>query len=80
VLVYLGVFQVALAYVFLSRAVTQVRALEVALIGLVEPVLSSTWAWLVHGEAPGIRRPLTRGDWVARGASRRRPGWRLLEA
>lgn len=55
VLVYLGVFQLALAYVFLSRAVTQVRALEVALIGLVEPVLSSIWAWLVHGETPGIR-------------------------
>lgn len=55
VLVYLGVFQLALAYVFLSRAVAQVRAIEVALIGLVEPVLSSTWAWLVHGETPGIR-------------------------
>lgn len=55
VLVYLGVFQLALAYVFLSRAVTQVRALEVSLIGLVEPVLSSIWAWIVHGETPGMR-------------------------
>jgi DME family drug/metabolite transporter len=55
VVVYLGVFQLALAYVFLSRALTQVRALEVALVGLVEPVLSSTWAWLVHGETPGTR-------------------------
>ena len=48
-------FQLALAYVFLSRAVTQVRALEVALLMLVEPVLSPIWAWLVHGETPGIR-------------------------
>lgn len=55
VLAYLGVFQLALAYVFLSRAVTEARALEVSLIGLVEPVLSSLWAWLVHGETPGIR-------------------------
>lgn len=55
VVAYLGVFQLALAYVFLSRAVVQVRALEVALMGLVEPVLSSTWAWIVHGETPGIR-------------------------
>jgi len=55
VVAYLGVFQLALAYVFLSRALTQVRALEVALVGLVEPVLSSIWAWLVHGETPGIR-------------------------
>lgn len=55
VVLYLGVFQLALAYVFLARAVTQVRALEVALVGLVEPVLSSVWAWLVHGETPGPR-------------------------
>jgi len=55
VVAYLGVFQLALAYVFLSRAVTQVRALEVALLMLVEPVLSPIWAWLVHGETPGIR-------------------------
>jgi len=58
VVAYLGVFQLALAYVFLSRAVTQVRALEVALLMLVEPVLSPIWAWLVHGETPGIRAVL----------------------
>ncbi len=58
VVAYLGVFQLALAYVFLSRALTQVRALEVALLGLVEPVLSPIWAWLVHGETPGIRAVL----------------------
>jgi drug/metabolite transporter (DMT)-like permease len=55
VVLYLGVFQLALAYVFLARAVAQVRALEVALVGLVEPVLSPVWAWLVHGETPGLR-------------------------
>jgi drug/metabolite transporter, DME family len=55
VVAYLGVFQLALAYVFLSRALSEVRALEVALVGLVEPVLSPVWAWLVHGETPGIR-------------------------
>ncbi|HJQ65135.1 MAG TPA: EamA family transporter [Gemmatimonadales bacterium] len=55
VVVYLGVFQLALAYVFLSRALVQVRAIAVALMGLVEPVLSATWAWLVHGETPGVR-------------------------
>jgi drug/metabolite transporter (DMT)-like permease len=55
VVLYLGVFQLGLAYVFLARAVAQVRALEVALVGLVEPVLSPIWAWLVHGETPGMR-------------------------
>ncbi len=55
VVAYLGVFQLGLAYVFLSRALVQVRALEVALMGLVEPVLSTVWAWLIHGETPGGR-------------------------
>lgn len=50
---YLGVFQLGLAYVFLSRAITRVPALEASLFLLVEPVLSPIWAWLVHGEAPG---------------------------
>ncbi len=31
----------------------QVRALEVGLFLLIEPVLNPIWAWLVHGETPG---------------------------
>lgn len=53
IVVYLGVFQLGLAYVFLSRAITRVPALEASLFLLVEPVLSPVWAWLVHGETPG---------------------------
>lgn len=53
VVVYLGVFQLGLAYVFLSRAITEVPALEASLLLLVEPVLSPIWAWLAHGETPG---------------------------
>jgi len=53
VVIYLGVFQLGLAYVFLSRAITQVPALEASLFLLVEPVLSPVWAWLAHGETPG---------------------------
>src|SRR5207248_7278060 len=49
VVIYLGVFQLGLAYVFLSRAITQVPALEASLFLLVEPVLSPVWAWLAHG-------------------------------
>jgi DME family drug/metabolite transporter len=55
VLVYLGVFQLGLAYVFLARAIPDVRAIEASLVLLVEPVLSPIWAWLVHGETPGMR-------------------------
>jgi drug/metabolite transporter (DMT)-like permease len=49
---YLGVFQVAVAYVFLTRGVRRVGALEASLILLLEPVLNPVWAWLVHGERP----------------------------
>ncbi len=52
-LVFLGVFQVALAYVFLTRAFRRIGALEASLLLLVEPVLNPVWTWLVHGEEPG---------------------------
>jgi drug/metabolite transporter, DME family len=53
IVVYLGVFQLGLAYVFLSRAITRVPALEASLFLMAEPVLSPVWAWLAHGETPG---------------------------
>lgn len=49
----LGVFQIAVAYVFLIRGLRQVTALEASLLLLLEPVLNPIWAWLVHGERPG---------------------------
>lgn len=50
---YLGVFQIALAYAFVTRAVGKLPALEISIILLVEPVLNPIWSWLVHGERPG---------------------------
>lgn len=50
---YLGVFQIAVAYVFLLRGIVNVRALEASLLLLLEPVLNPLWAWAVHGEEPG---------------------------
>lgn len=52
-LVYLGVFQIGLAYVCLSRAVGRLPALETSLLLLLEPVLNPLWTWLIRGEAPG---------------------------
>jgi drug/metabolite transporter (DMT)-like permease len=52
--VFLGVFQIALAYALLVRGVSRVPAFEASLILLAEPVLSPVWAWLVHGETPTI--------------------------
>ncbi len=50
---YLGVFQIALAYVLVTRALTTMPALEASLILLIEPVLNPVWAWIFHGERPG---------------------------
>ncbi|MGH7510041.1 MAG: DMT family transporter [Gemmatimonadales bacterium] len=52
-ILYLGVFQVALAYVLVTSAIGHVPALEALLILLVEPVLNPIWAWVVQGEVPG---------------------------
>ena len=53
-LLYLGVFQIGLAYVCLSGAVRRLPALETSLLLLLEPVLNPIWTWLVRGEEPGV--------------------------
>ena len=52
-LVYLGVFQIGLAYVCLTRAIRGLPALEVSLLLFLEPVLNPLWTWLIRGESPG---------------------------
>jgi drug/metabolite transporter (DMT)-like permease len=52
ILLFLGVFQIGLAYVCLSSGISGVPALEASLLLLLEPVLNPVWAWLVHGEMP----------------------------
>jgi DME family drug/metabolite transporter len=52
VVAFLGIFQIALAYVFMVRGVRRVGALEVSLLVLLEPILNPVWAWLVHDERP----------------------------
>jgi drug/metabolite transporter (DMT)-like permease len=50
---YLGVFQIACAYLLMSRAMPRLPAFEVSLLLLVEPVLAPVWAWLLLGEPTG---------------------------
>jgi drug/metabolite transporter (DMT)-like permease len=52
-LLFLGVFQLALAYVCFARGLAGVTAVEASLLMLLEPVLSPIWAYLVVGERPG---------------------------
>ncbi|MEP7363955.1 MAG: DMT family transporter [Acidobacteriota bacterium] len=49
---YLGCFQIALAYVLLSRGLRGVPALEASLLLLLEPALNPFWTWLTLGERP----------------------------
>ena len=52
-LLYLGIFQIALAYVCVTAALRHIPALEASLLLLIEPVLNPIWAFAVHGERPG---------------------------
>jgi DME family drug/metabolite transporter len=53
VLLYVGIFQVGLAYVCLTRAIRHVPAVEATTLLMIEPAMSPVWSWLVHGERPG---------------------------
>ena len=53
-LVYLGVFQIGLAYVCLTGAIRRLPALDVSLLLLIEPVLNPVWTWAARGESPGV--------------------------
>jgi drug/metabolite transporter, DME family len=51
-ILYLGVFQIGLAYLFLTIAMRRLAALEASLLLLIEPALNPLVAWMVHGEVP----------------------------
>lgn len=74
VVVWLGVFQVGLAYVLLTSAIRHVPAFEASILLLLEPLLNPVWAWIVHGEQPGswalIGGALVLGATVAQGLSK----------
>lgn len=53
IVLYLGVFQIALAYLLVTRGIRHVSALEASLLLLIEPVLSPVWAWMILDEIPG---------------------------
>lgn len=53
IVAYLGLFQIGLAYVAMTRGIRRVPVFEASLLLLMEPVLNSVWAWLLHGEQPG---------------------------
>ncbi len=72
--VFLGVFQVALAYFFLNRGLRHVPALEGSALLLVEPALNPVWAWLLMGERQGALAIM--GGALILGASTANLWWR----
>ena len=73
---YLGIFQLGLAYVVLNKGIGQVTAVEASILLLLEPALNPLWAYVVHGESPGVLASLggllvlvattVRTTWLAR--------------
>jgi len=52
VILYLGVVQIGIAYICLTRAMRYVPAIEAATLLMLEPAMNPVWTWLVHGEKP----------------------------
>lgn len=53
ILAFLGIFQIGLAFVFFTKGIKHIPALEANLIGTLEPVLNPIWVFLFYGESMG---------------------------
>ena len=53
VVLFLGVFQIGIAYVLFTKGIAAgVRSLDASIIGFIEPMLNPVWVFLVLGEKP----------------------------
>ena len=54
-ILFLGIFQIGIAYVLFTNGVAGgVRSLDASIIGFIEPLLNPIWVFLVIGERPSI--------------------------
>lgn len=53
IILYLGVFQIGVSFLFFTSAIKHVPAIEATLISTLEPVLNPVWVFLFIGEEPG---------------------------
>jgi drug/metabolite transporter (DMT)-like permease len=53
IIAYLGLFQLGLAFIFFTKAIKHIPALEANLVGTLEPVLNPVWVFLFLGERMG---------------------------
>jgi drug/metabolite transporter (DMT)-like permease len=54
IILYLGIFQIAGAYLLVTSALRHVPAIEASLMLLVETAFNPFWAWLLLGEVPAM--------------------------
>lgn len=54
IVAYLGIFQIALAFLLFTTGLKHVPAMEATLIGTLEPILNPLWVALFLGEKPGV--------------------------
>ncbi len=50
--VYLGIFQIGLAYAIFTYSIKRIEGIEAALIAMIEPVMNPIWVYLGYGEKP----------------------------
>lgn len=53
ILAFLGVFQIGFAFIFFTKGIKHIPALEANLVGTLEPVLNPVWVFLFYGESMG---------------------------
>ena len=51
-ILYLGIFQIALAYLLLGAGMRYIPAVEAGTLLLIEPALNPLWTWMLQGERP----------------------------
>lgn len=54
VIAFLGIFQIGLAFIFFTKAIKHIPALEANLVGTLEVILNPVWVFLFLGESMGI--------------------------
>ena len=51
---FLGVFQIAIAYAFFTSGLKRIIAVEASIISMIEPVFNPVWVFFGYGETPAI--------------------------
>jgi drug/metabolite transporter (DMT)-like permease len=53
-ILFLGIVQLGIAYIFFSKGIQNTSAISASLISAVEPILNPVWAMIIIGEKPSL--------------------------